>query len=154
MIGSFEKEATTPGRPLYKSYAVFPYPRLWGERLEFVSGHTWVVPRRERTPRQRAAISRFFRFMANHNYDWSRTGHLPAFREVLDEPRFASLPHREDIAPLSEIGRPLPGYVRRQNAIEGIVGEEMAAAYTGQKRIDVALRQAEQRVNTLLGELD
>ena len=154
MIGTFETEATTPGRPLYKNYAVFPYPRLWGQRVEFVSGHAWIVPKRNRSPQQRAAIARFFRFMADHNYDWARTGHLPAFKAVLDEPRFKALPHRQDIAPLAEMGRPLPGYVRRQNAIEGIVGEEMAAAYTGQKPIDVALRQAEKRVNILLSELD
>ncbi|MCH8617261.1 extracellular solute-binding protein [Sphingomonas sp. SM33] len=154
MLGTFEKEATTPGRPLFNSYAVFPYPRLWGQRVEFVSGHTWIVPKRNRTQQQRTAIARFFRFMADHNYDWTRTGHLPAFKAVLDDPRFRSLPHREDISPLAQMGRPLPGYVRRQNAIEGIVGEEMAAAYTGQKPIDVALRQAENRVNTLLGELD
>jgi multiple sugar transport system substrate-binding protein len=154
MIGTFEKESTTPGRPLFDNYAVVPYPRLWGERIEFVSGHTWIVPRRDRNPAQRAAIARFFRFMADHNYDWARTGHLPAFKKVLDDPRFQALPHRADIAPLAEMGRPLPGYVRRQNAIEGIVGEEMAAAYTGQKPIDVALKQAERRVDTLLGELD
>jgi multiple sugar transport system substrate-binding protein len=154
MIGTFEKESTTPGRPLFDDYAVVPYPRLWGERVEFVSGHTWIVPKRDRNPAQRAAIARFFRFMADHNYDWARTGHLPAFKKVLADPRFQALPHRADIAPLAEMGRPLPGYTRRQNAIEGIVGEEMAAAYTGQKPIDVALRQAERRVNTLLGELD
>ena len=154
MIGTFEKESTTPGRPLFNNYAVVPYPRLWGQRVEFVSGHTWIVPKRHRNPAQRAAIARFFRFMADHNYDWARTGHLPAFKKVLADPRFRSLPHRADIAQLAKMGRPLPGYIRRQNAIEGIVGEEMAAAYTGQKPIDVALRQAERRVNTLLGELN
>lgn len=154
MIGSFQKESVTPGRPLYRSYAVFPYPRLWGERVEYVSGHTWAVPARSRTPKQREAIARFFRFMADHNFDWARTGHLPAFKAVLNDPRYKALPNRTDIAPLAEIGRPLPGYVRRQQAIEGIVGEEMAAAYTGQKPIDQALSQAERRVNILLGELD
>jgi multiple sugar transport system substrate-binding protein len=154
MIGSFEQEATTPGRPLYKSYAVFPYPRLWGDRVEFVSGHSWVVPSRKRTPAQRAAIARFFRFMAKHNYDWARTGHIPAFKAVLDDPRFKSLPHRRDIAPLASMGRPLPSYVQRQNAIEGIVGEEAAAAFTGQKPIPNALADAERRVNDLLAQTD
>ena len=37
-------------------------------------------PKRERTPAQRAAMARFFRFMAEHNFDWARTGHLPAFQ--------------------------------------------------------------------------
>ncbi|HEX6374102.1 MAG TPA: extracellular solute-binding protein [Allosphingosinicella sp.] len=154
MIGSFQKEATTPGRPLYRSYAVFPYPRLWGERLEFVGGHAWAVPARERSPKQREAIARFFRFMAAHNFDWARTGHIPAFKAVLDDPEFKALPHRGDIALLGEIGRPLPSHVRRQAAIESLVGEEMAAAFTGQKPVAKALADAERRVNELLAELD
>jgi multiple sugar transport system substrate-binding protein len=92
--------------------------------------------------------------MAQRNYDWARTGHLPAFTAVLDSPRFRSLPHRADIAPLADIGRPLPGYVRRQSAVEGIVGEEMAAAITGQKPVDQALGTAERRVNEFLAQLD
>ncbi|MGZ8352304.1 MAG: ABC transporter substrate-binding protein [Allosphingosinicella sp.] len=154
MIGSFEKEATTPGRPLHESYAVFPYPRLWGERVEYVGGHAWAVPARERSAKQKEAIARFFKFMAEHNFDWARTGHIPAFKAVLDDPKFKSLPHRADIALLGEIGRPLPSYVRRQSAIEGLVGEEMAAAVTGQKPVERALRDAERRVNELLAELD
>jgi len=153
MIGSFEQEAETPGRPLYKSYAVYPYPRLWGERVEYVSGHTWVVPARKRSQKQREAIARFFKFMADHDYDWARTGHIPAFKSVLDEPRFNALPHRADIAPLASMGRPLPGYVLRQNAIEGIVGEEAAAAFTGQKTVPQALAAAERRVDILLAQV-
>ena len=152
MIGSFQKEAETPGRPLYKNYAVFPYPRLWGERVEYVSGHSWVVPTRKRTPKQRDAIARFFKVMAAHDYDWARTGHIPAFKAVLDDPRFKALPHRADIAPLASMGRPLPGYVLRQNAIEGIVGEEAVAAFTGQKTIPQALTEAERRVDILLAQ--
>ncbi|HEX2764827.1 MAG TPA: extracellular solute-binding protein, partial [Allosphingosinicella sp.] len=154
MIGSFEKEATTPGRPLYQSYSVFPFPRLWGERLEFVGGHAWVVPARERSAKQKDAIARFFRFMAAHNFDWARTGHIPAFKSVVDSPQFKALPHRADIALLGDIGRPLPSHVRRQSAIEGLVGEEMAAAVTGQKPIPQALKDAERRVNELLEQTD
>ena len=154
MIGSFEKEASTPGRPLHRSYAVHPFPRLWGEQLAFVGGHAWAVPARARSDRQRAAIARFFKFMAAHNYDWARTGHIPAFRSVLDDPRFKALPHRADIAALGTIGRPLPDHVRRQGAIEGLVGEEIAAAVTGQKPIARALTDAERRINRLLAEID
>ena len=51
MIGQFSEEANTPGRPLHDSYAVYPYPRLWVRDASFVSGHAWVVPKRERRPR-------------------------------------------------------------------------------------------------------
>ncbi|HEX8839988.1 MAG TPA: extracellular solute-binding protein [Sphingomicrobium sp.] len=154
MIGSFQQEASTPGRPLYRSYAVFPYPHLSGRWVEYVSGHSWVVPTRKRTPQQREAIGRFLKFMAAHNYDWARTGHIPAFKSVLNDKRFMSLPHRADIAPLAAIGRPLPAYVQRQNAIEGIVGEEAVAAFTGQKSIEHALATAERRVNDMLAQVD
>jgi multiple sugar transport system substrate-binding protein len=150
MIGSFEKEANTAGRPLHDSYAVYPYPRLWGVDASYVSGHAWAVPRRERTPEQKAAIARFFRHVAQYNGDWARTGHLPAFKAVVDSPAFRALPHRADIGPLASIGRPLPSGVQRQNAIEGIVGEEVAAAFNGQKTSARALADAERRVNEFL----
>ena len=154
MIGQFEQESKTPGRPLFKSYGVYPYPRLWGHQASFVSGHVWVVPKRQRTEAQRAALANFFRFMAAHNYDWVRTGHLPAFKQILASDQFRALDHRVDIAPLAVFGQPLPGYVRRQNAIEGLIGEEMAAAVNGQKPIDSALGDAERRVNDFLTEID
>ena len=52
------------------------------------------------------------------------------------------------------MGRPLPGYVLRQNAIEGIVGEEAAAAFTGQKSVPQALAAAERRVDQLLATVE
>ena len=153
MIGEFEADANKPGSPLYRSYAVYPYPRLWGEEVAYVSGHAWVVPRRERTPAQRSAIARFFRFVRDHNFDWARTGHLPAFRSVVESAAFTALPHRTNIAQVATTGRPLPSGVQRQNAIEGLVGEEIAAAFNGQKTTRQALADAERRVNELLAQL-
>ncbi len=153
MIGQFQEQSVTPGRPLYKSYAVRNFPRLWGEHVVFVGGHAIVVPRRERTPEQKAEIARFFRFMAAHNYDWARTGHLPAFTAVLDSPQFKALPQRTEFSDLAQIGRPLPGTVQRQAAVEGIIGEEMAAAVNGQKPIPRALGDAERRVDQFLADL-
>jgi multiple sugar transport system substrate-binding protein len=153
MIGQFEAESNTPGRPLYGNYTVYPYPRLWGQEVAYVSGHAWVVPKRERTRAQRAAIARFFRFVADHNFDWTRTGHLPAFQAVVDSPAFQALPHRTNIAQVANTGRPLPSGVQRQNAIEGLVGEEVAAAFNGQKSTRQALADAERRVNELLAQL-
>lgn len=153
MIGSFQQESVTPGRPLHGAYTVFPYPRLWGEPRPVVGGHSWVMPARTRSPEQRRALARLLRFMAEHNYDWSRTGHLPAFQAVVDSPRFRALPHRANIAPLASTGTPFPA-VRLQGPIEGLVGEEISAAVLGQKPIDRALADAERRVNEFLAETD
>jgi multiple sugar transport system substrate-binding protein len=153
MIGAFDQEAKTPGRPLSGAYQVYPYPRLWGHDASFVDGHAWVMPKRTRSPAQRQAVVRFLRFMAAHNFDWTRTGHLPAFRAVYASPQFQALPHRRDIAPLAATGVQLPGYVQRQSAIQGLLGEELTSAVTGTKPIDRALADAERRVDELLGQI-
>jgi multiple sugar transport system substrate-binding protein len=152
-IGAFEQEANTPGRPLYHSYQVWPYPRLWGHDASFVDGHSWVMPKRRRTPAQVAAIARFLHFMASHNFDWARTGHIPAVQAVVDSAQFKALPHRKDIAPLAQTGEQLPDYVQRQSAIQGLIGEELAAAIAGTKSVDQALADAERRVDELLGQV-
>lgn len=150
MIGPFEQDARTPGRPLYQSYAAAPYPVMFGRPAAYVDGHAWVMPKRKRTPEERAAIVAFLRFAAAQNFEWSRTGHLPAFQAVVDSPEFRALPHRARIAPLAEVGSPLPAYVRLQGPIEGVLGEELSTAVSGAEPIDKALADAERRVNELL----
>ena len=150
MIGPYDDEAKIEGRPLHGNYAVMPFPRLWGEEAAFVDGHAWVMPRAERTARERQAIGRFLSFLAAHNFDWSRTGHLPAFQAVLATPQFRALPHRSDIAAMAATGAQLPDYAQRQSAIQGLIGEELEAAVAGTKPIDQALADAERRVNELL----
>ncbi|HVQ09929.1 MAG TPA: extracellular solute-binding protein [Allosphingosinicella sp.] len=153
MIGPYDQEAASAGRPLQGHYAVLPFPRLWGNDAAFVDGHAWVMPRRERTPEQRRALARFLRFLAANNFEWTRTGHLPAFQAVLATPEFRALPHRADIAAMAATGAQLPDYVRRQSAIQGLIGEELEAAVTGIKPVEQALADAERRVNELLSQV-
>ena len=153
MIGPYDEEARTPGRPLYRSYAVVPYPALWGHPAAFVDGHAWVMPKHDRSAAEIAAIAKFLRFLAQHNFDWTRTGHLPALKAVLATPEFKALPHRSDIAAMAATGGQLPGYVQRQSAIQGLLAEEIEAAITGLKPVDVALVDAERRVNELLAQM-
>ncbi|MDC7677798.1 ABC transporter substrate-binding protein [Asticcacaulis machinosus] len=154
MIGAYEAEANTPGQPLYKSYAVKPYPMLFGaERAAYVDGHAWVVSNRERSLKQDEAVRRFLKFLYDHNYDWSRTGHLPTVQAVAQSSQYLSLPHRRDIVALSEIGRTLPSEVQRQFAIQDIIGDELFSAIAGHKPIEQALTDAETRTNDLLFHL-
>lgn len=153
MIGPYDTEAALPNRPLSGSYAVLPFPRLWGHDAAFVDGHSWIMPKRDRSPAQLSAVARFLRFMAAHNYEWTRTGHLPAFRAVLAMPQFRALPHRSDIAAMAATGAQLPDYVQRQSAIQGLIGEELEAAINGIKPVDQALGDAERRVDELLAEM-
>lgn len=153
MIGPYDTEAAKPGSPLHNNYAITPFPRLWGRDAAFVDGHAWVTPRATRSPAELAAIARFLGFVAARNYDWARTGQLPAFEPVLATAAFQALPHRRDIAALARIGAQLPDGVRRQSAIQGLIGEELEAAVAGIKPVGQALADAERRVNELYAQM-
>lgn len=153
MIGPYEAEAANPESALHDSYAVTPFPRLWGAEAAFVDGHAWVMPRAERGPKERAAIARFLGFLAGNNLEWARTGQLPAFEEVLNRPEFQALPHRRDYAAIAKTGEQLPDYVQRQSAVQGLIGEELEAAVTGVKPVEQALADTERRVNELYAQM-
>jgi multiple sugar transport system substrate-binding protein len=151
LIGDFEAESRRPNRPLTNGYTMYPYPQLFpGRDATYADGHAWVMAVKERTPQQREAVFRLMKFLADHDFEWSRTGHLPAFKSVIESERFVSLPHRRNIAKLAVTGTPLSSEVQRQFAIQDIIGEELAPAFAGQKPIDKALADAEHRVNELL----
>nr|WP_298722859.1 extracellular solute-binding protein [uncultured Steroidobacter sp.] len=153
MIGDFDAESRKADRPLSNGYSVMPWPQLYGRDATFIDGHAWVMPAKERTPQQRDAIFRFLKFFADNDFEWSRTGHLPAYQAVIESERFNALPHRSQIAKISSTGAPLPSAVQRQFPVQDIIGEEMAAAITGHKSVDAALADAEHRVNDLLFHL-
>ena len=154
MIGTFDNEASQSGRPLYDGYAVKPYPELFGGGPSaYVDGHAWVMPAKKRTPAQMAATLRLVKFLAAHEVDWTRSGHLSSFQKVIDSPAFRDQPHRRDLMVITTYGQGLPPNVQRQLAIQAIVSEEMAAGITGEKPVDQALKDAEHRVNDMLANL-
>jgi len=156
VVGDYNASAATAGTALNSGgYAVYPYPQLFGgKKAQYADGHTWAVSNKDdRTPEQLAAIGKFLKFFADNDFEWSRTGHLPAFKAVLDSDAFKALPHRDTLAPIATLGTPLPSAVQRQFAIQDIIGEEMGAAVTGQKEVDAALTDAESRINELLANL-
>jgi multiple sugar transport system substrate-binding protein len=154
MVGTFHAESQRPGGALSDGYAVVPYPSLFAEDVTFADGHNWVMPRDDaRTPEERDAALRFLAFFAAHDFDWSRTGHLPVYRDTVESEAWRSLPHRAALAALARTATPLPKTVRRQFPIETIVGQETNAAMSGAKPVDDAIADMERRVNDILEHL-
>ncbi|MBU0554796.1 MAG: extracellular solute-binding protein [Alphaproteobacteria bacterium] len=152
MVGQFTAASQREDSALADGYAVRPFPAIFKERnVSLVDGHNWVMPRDERrTQAQREAAARFLRFFADNNFQWARTGHFPAYTSIIESAAWRALPHRSDIAVLTQIGEPLPRFVRRQSPIEFIVGEEASAAFTGQKSVDRALQDMQRRADEIL----
>jgi multiple sugar transport system substrate-binding protein len=151
LIGTYEEASKRADSPLAGGYAVVPYPQLFpGRDVTYADGHSWVVPNAKRSDVKVRAIFRVLRFLQDNDFEWSRTGHLPAYQAVIDSARWRSLPHRDAIAKLVNTAAPLPPGVQRQFLIQQIISEEMESAITGQKPVDSALADAERRVNDIL----
>ena len=154
MIGTYEEASRQPGTPLAAGYAVVPFPQLYpGRDVTYADGHSWVVARKPRSAREMTAVVRVLRFLWDNDFEWSRTGHLPASESVIRSERWRALPHRATVAKLVDTAAPLPAGVQRQFLIQQILSEEMESAITGQKPIDPALADAQRRVNDLLFNL-
>ncbi|WP_316858186.1 extracellular solute-binding protein [uncultured Cohaesibacter sp.] len=154
LIGDYDAQSKEEGNALSGGYTVYPVPQFFAAKnATYVDGHGWVIPRGDRDDEKMAAIGKLFKFLKDNDFEWARTGHLPAVKSVFDMPEFKALPHRDNIAPISVIGQSLPPEVMRQFAIQDIIGEEVGAAVNGDKSIDDAIERIETRVNDLLGNI-
>lgn len=150
MTGTYDKLSEDKGSALYRAYSVRPFPRLFQKEAVYVDGHAWVVPALKRTAEKDRAIFTVLRFLYDHDREWAGTGHLPAYKSVINDPRWLRAPHRRALANLANSGTPLPTGVQRQFLIQDIVSQEVEAALSGNKTIDDALLSAERRVNDIL----
>lgn len=153
-IGNFTTESHKAESPFYNGYAVYPFPQLFpGSEANYVDGHGWVMPRKDRTDAEVEATGKLYKFLFDNDMHWARTGHLPSVKAVCEMPEFTALENRSDISKLATIGKSLPAQVQSQFAINDIIGEEVGSAVHGQKSVDEALATAQSRINDLLDNL-
>ena len=155
LIGTYNAQSHESGNALSGGgYAVYPFPQIFpGRDASYVDGHSWVVPRGDRSEAKRDAIGRLLKFLYQHDYQWSRTGHLPAVKAVYKTEKFKMLPFRNNLAEIPKIAHTLPKGVLRQFSIQDIIGEEVSAAVSGDKSINDALESAQERINDMLDNL-
>jgi len=144
-------QSEKPDSPAYKAYTVIPFPQLFAKRAAYADGHSWVMLRGgAKDEKTRKAALTFMKFLWDNNYEWARTGHLPANRTVIESAAFKALPMRNNIAVISTIGRNLPHSVPRQHAIQIALSEELITMQLSKKPVAQVQESAETRVNKLL----
>jgi len=152
-IDDFIAQSEKPGSPLAGAggYTVVPFPPVYGKKAVYADGHSWVLlkggTKDEKT--RKAALS-FLRFLWDNDYDWSRTGHLPARRSVAESAEYKQLPFRANIAEITSTAYSVPSTVAHQRAVEVAVGEEIGNLCLSNKPLADVQSSAEQRVQKLL----
>jgi multiple sugar transport system substrate-binding protein len=148
-IDDFLAAAARPGSALSEGYAARIFPNLFGSEAVWADNHSWVLLRGGTNPRTRHAAMVFLKYLWDNNAQWARGGgHLPVRTSVMAE--YARLPQRENIVRIAQIGRALPHDVRRQFGLQALIGEEITNIINGNKSMEQALRDAQQRADQLL----
>jgi multiple sugar transport system substrate-binding protein len=150
-IDDFLTASKQPGSPLADGYTVVPFPPLFGKKAVFADGHSWVMLKGgTHDDKTRKAALSFLRFLWDNDFEWSRTGHLPARQSVADSATYKALPFRANIAEITSTGYSIPSQVPRQRAIELAVSEEIGAMLLSKKPVADVQAAIEQRVGKLL----
>lgn len=137
--------------PAHKGYLVIPFPQLFAKRATFADGHAWVMLKGgAKDDKTRKAALVFMKFLWDNEFEWSRTGHLPANKKVYDSPEFKALPMRDRIIEISTIGRGLAHNVPRAAAVQQALNEELITMQLSRKTVQQTEDAAETRVNKLL----
>ena len=137
--------------PAYKGYLVIPFPQLFAKRATFVDGHAWVMLKGgAKDDKSKKAAMTFLKFLWDNEFEWSRTGHLPANKKVYDSVEFKALPMRDRIVEISTIGRGLARNVPRAAAVQQAISEELITMQLSKRSVQLTQDAAETRVNKLL----
>lgn len=150
-IDDFLAQSEKPGSPLAGGYTVVPFAPVFGKKAVFADGHAWVLVKGgAKDAKTRKAAFTFLKFLWDHDFEWARTGHLPAHAVAAQSPAFQKLPFRSNILEITKTAVSAPSTVARQRAVEGIVGEEVANMCLSKKPIAEVQKAIEERVNKLL----
>jgi multiple sugar transport system substrate-binding protein len=137
--------------PAHDGYRVIPFPQLFAKRATFADGHAWVMLKGgAKDDKTRKAALTFMKFLWDNEFEWSRTGHLPANKRVYESAEFKALPMRDKIIEISTIGRGLAHNVPRAAAVQQALNEEIITMQLSKKTVQQTEDAAETRVNKLL----
>lgn len=100
------------GQPVYENMEDFNFaitkvpsfpgatPSTWGD------SHSLVLPKKkDQNPQALKAAMEFIEYFSDRTYEWSKAGHFPANKNVVNSDEFMALPNRKDfIQVLDQVG--------------------------------------------------
>lgn len=149
VVDSYSSQSQS-GQAGLKNYRVANVPKLFSQDAVWADSHMWVIPvDQNRSDEERKAALAFLAFLNEHNYDWSRTGHLAVRTSVLESEQFKALPQRSNYAETSKIARALPA-IPGQRAIQDVMVSELSSMWLAGKSVDEVLPSMQRRVEQTL----
>ncbi|KTR07007.1 sugar ABC transporter substrate-binding protein [Curtobacterium luteum] len=127
-------------------------PQLFDKPATQADSHTFILPRKDRTPEQRKAHMLFIKQMLEQSMTWAEGGHVPAYMPTFDSTAYKKLEPQSDYASAAEsaVFDDPAWYGGSGSTFENTVGAQLALVQQGSSSPAAALSAIKSQLSTYL----
>lgn len=147
-----EWEITTAQAIKGLKFGIVPIPKLFDKAANWADSHTFVLPKKDRTPAQRKQAMGFIKSMLDQSLTWAEGGHVPAYLPVRNSAKYKALEPQADYASAAEyaVYDPEAWYSGAGSTFENIAGAQIALVQQGALTPAGALKAISDQLQTYL----
>jgi multiple sugar transport system substrate-binding protein len=133
-------------------FGMVPVPQLFDKPANQADSHTFVLPKKDRTPAQRKQAMGFIKSMLDQSYTWAQGGHVPAYLPLRESQKYKELEPQADYAEAANraVYDPEAWYSGSGSTFETIVGSQFGLVQQGELSPEGALKAVSDQLQTYL----
>ena len=133
-------------------FGMVPIPQLYDKPATQADSHTFILPKKDRTPEQRRAHMLFIKQMLEQSLTWAEGGHVPAYMPTFDSTAYKELTPQSNYAAAAEtaVFDDAAWYGGSGSTFEGIVVAQLALVQQGSSSPAGALNAIKGQLQTYL----
>lgn len=133
-------------------FGMVPVPQLFDKPAAQADSHTFILPRKDRTPEQRKAHMLFIKQMLEQSLTWAEGGHVPAYMPTFDSAAYKKLEPQSDYASAATnaVFDDPAWYGGSGSTFENTVGAQLALVQQGSSSPAQALSAIKDQLATYL----
>jgi len=114
-------------------FGMVPVPQLYDKPAAQADSHTFVLPRKDRTPEQRKQAMGFIKSMLDQSLTWAKGGHIPAYLPTLHSTAYKNLEPQANYADAAKhaVYDAPAWYSGSGSTFESIAGAQIALVQQG-----------------------
>jgi multiple sugar transport system substrate-binding protein len=133
-------------------FGMAPIPTLYDKPATQADSHTFILPKKNRTPEQKKAALLFIKQMLEQSLTWAQGGHVPAYMPTFDSTQYKELKPQSNYAAAAEtaVFDDAAWYGGSGSTFEGTVGAQLALVQQGSSSPAQALSAIKSQLATYL----
>jgi multiple sugar transport system substrate-binding protein len=133
-------------------FGMAPIPQLFDKPAAQADSHTFILPRKDRTPEQKKSAMLFIKQMLEQSLTWAQGGHVPAYMPTFDSSAYEKLTPQSNYASAaaSAVFDDAAWYGGSGSTFENTVGAQLALVQQGSSSPAAAMSAIKSQLSTYL----